>query len=89
MENINKIASRELRMLKRLQHHNIVSLIEAITFDNRLYLIFEYIDMNLLEYLKRYPKGMNITVAMKLIYQLCGGVRYCHENEVIGYIGYT
>ena len=81
-EEVYKIAMREMRMLKQLRHYNIIHLIEAIKKDGRLYLIFEYIDKTLLQFIKGYPSGIPWIVAKKLMYQLCNAIKFCHSKEV-------
>lgn len=43
---------REVKMLRMLKHPNIVLLKEAFKRKGRLYLVFEYIEKNLLEVLE-------------------------------------
>ena len=44
-------AIREISLLKELQHPNIVSLQDVIMQESRLYLIFEFLTMDLKKYL--------------------------------------
>ncbi len=46
-----KTINREIQVLKALKHPNIVDLHEAFRKDNRVFLVFEYVDNNMLEVL--------------------------------------
>uniref|UniRef100_A0A0A9YBD1 cyclin-dependent kinase n=1 Tax=Lygus hesperus TaxID=30085 RepID=A0A0A9YBD1_LYGHE len=43
-EGIPPTAIREISILREIQHPNVVSLKDVITFDGKLYLVFEYLD---------------------------------------------
>ena len=45
-------------MLRMLRHSNIVCLYEAFRRKGKLYLVFEYVDRNLLEVLEEHPNGI-------------------------------
>ena len=78
-----KTMKRELRMLQILQHENIVAFKEAFKRKGTLYLVFEYVDRNLLELLEQTPKGIEPQIIKKLIYQLCKAIKYLHSQDVI------
>ena len=78
-----KTMKRELRMLQILQHENIVDFKEAFKRKGTLYLVFEYVDRNLLELLEQTPKGLEPQTIKKLIYQLCKAIKYLHSQDVI------
>lgn len=48
-EVLRKTTLREVKILRMLRHNNIVSLTEAFRRKTKLYLVFEYVDKNLLE----------------------------------------
>lgn len=50
---------------------------------NRIHLVFEYIDKNLLEILEDKPNGIENTIVRKYIYQLLRAIEYCHRKDVI------
>ena len=50
-EGVPSTAIREVSLLKELQHPNIVSLKDVIMQEARLYLIFEFLTMDLKKYL--------------------------------------
>lgn len=49
---IPSTAIREISLLKKLKHPNIVELIEVIHFSKRLIMVFEYLDYDLRQYMK-------------------------------------
>ena len=46
---IKKIALREVKSLKNLDHKNVVKFKEAFKRDNKLNIVFEYVDKTVLE----------------------------------------
>lgn len=67
-------------MLKMLKHKNIVELKEAFKRKGRIYLVFEYVEKNLLEVLEEKPDGLEPDLICKLIYQLLKALEHCHAN---------
>ena len=82
-EIVKKTMKRELKMLKQLKHPNIVEFKEAFKKKKNLYLVFEYVDRNLLELLQSKPNGLDQKLIKNLIYQLCKSIKYLHENNII------
>ena len=50
---------------------------------NRLYLVFEYLEKNLLEVLEENPNGIELDLVCQYIYQLLKAIEYCHRKDVI------
>jgi len=50
-EGVPSTAIREISLLKELEHPNVVSLIDVIHTNRKLYLVFEFIDMDLRKYM--------------------------------------
>jgi cyclin-dependent kinase-like len=82
-ELVKKTMTRELRVLQMLKHDNIVEYKEAFKRKGNLFLVFEYVDKNLLELLQEHPKGLDPSVIKKVIYQLCKAIRYLHELNIV------
>lgn len=61
---------REVRMLRMLKYKNIVTLKEAFKRKGRLYLVFEYVEKNLLEVLEENSVGIDVSLSdhFKLLY---------------------
>nr|XP_042906619.1 cyclin-dependent kinase 1 [Parasteatoda tepidariorum]XP_042906620.1 cyclin-dependent kinase 1 [Parasteatoda tepidariorum]XP_042906621.1 cyclin-dependent kinase 1 [Parasteatoda tepidariorum]XP_042906622.1 cyclin-dependent kinase 1 [Parasteatoda tepidariorum] len=56
-EGVPSTAIREISMLKELQHPNIVGLLDVLMQESRLYLVFEFLSMDLKKYLDSIPNG--------------------------------
>mmetsp|Transcript_16335 Transcript_16335/g.24615 ORF Transcript_16335/g.24615 Transcript_16335/m.24615 type:complete len:754 (-) Transcript_16335:207-2468(-) len=82
-EVLRKTALREVKLLRLLRHCNIVSLTEAFRRKGKLYLVFEYVERNLLEVLEEQPQGLDPALVRHYIYQLCQAIHWCHSNDVI------
>ena len=59
-EAVRKTTIREVKVLRMLKHENIVQLKEVFRRQGKLYLIFEYVDRNLLEVLEEKPNGIEV-----------------------------
>jgi serine/threonine protein kinase len=59
-EGVPSTAIREISLLKEVQHPNIVSLLDVIHNDSKLYLVFEFLDLDLKRYMdSTFPNGMD------------------------------
>lgn len=63
-----KTIMREVKMLRMLKHNNIVLLKEAFKRKGRLYLVFEYIEKNLLEVLEENNSGIDPRRLRQFVY---------------------
>ena len=59
-----KTIMREVRMLRMLKYKNIVTLKEAFKRKGRLYLVFEYVEKNLLEVLEENSVGIDVSFSL-------------------------
>lgn len=87
-ECVKKTTLREVKILKSLKHENIVQLKEAFRRKGRLYLVFEYVDKNLLEIIEENPTGLKVIFIQSdkiksFIYQLCKALEFCHSHSII------
>ncbi len=53
-EGVPSTAIREISLLKELDHPNVVPLLDVIHADQKLYLVFEYLDMDLKKHMDDY-----------------------------------
>jgi cyclin-dependent kinase-like len=60
-EVVRKTIVREVKVLRMLKHENVVQLKEAFRRQGKLYLVFEYVDRNLLEVLEEKPNGIPVS----------------------------
>lgn len=84
-EGVPSTAIREISLLKELKHPNVVGLEDVIMQENRLYLIFEFLSMDLKKYLDQLPDGEFLdTVTLKsYMFQMCQAMCFCHQRRVI------
>jgi len=83
-EGIPSTAIREISLLKQLQHPNIVRLYDVILTDQKLTLVFEFLDQDLKKYLDSYgDRGLDAPTTKSFLWQLLKGICHCHENRVL------
>jgi len=85
-EGVPSTAIREISLLRELQHPNIVLLKEVLMQDAKLYLIFEFLTMDLKKYMETaVPKGgrMEKSLVKSYSYQLFQGMLFCHQRRVL------
>ncbi|KAJ5934614.1 Negative regulator of the PHO system [Penicillium verhagenii] len=78
-------AIREISLMKELKHESIVSLYDVIHTENKLMLVFEFMDRDLKKYMDtRGDRGQLDPVTIKsFMHQLLKGIAFCHENRVL------
>uniref|UniRef100_A0A4W3I300 Cyclin-dependent kinase-like 5 n=1 Tax=Callorhinchus milii TaxID=7868 RepID=A0A4W3I300_CALMI len=82
-EEVKETTLRELKMLRTLKQENIVELKEAFRRRGKLYLVFEYVEKNMLELLEEMPNGVQPEKAKNYIYQLIKAIDWCHKNDIV------
>lgn len=83
-EGVPSTAIREISLLKELRHENVVSLLEVIHQETKLYLVFEYLDLDLKKHMDSSPHISNDRMVIKgYVYQLCAGIAFCHAHRVL------
>ena len=80
---VQKTMKRELKMLQQLKHENIVEFQESFIHKGNLFLVFEYVEKNLLEVLEEMPDGLPPKLIKSFIYQICKALDYMHKNNMI------
>ncbi|CAD8145385.1 unnamed protein product [Paramecium pentaurelia] len=82
-EIVKKSIQREVKVLRLLRHLNIVELKEAFKRKGRIYLVFEYVERNLLEVLETSPNGLEPLYIKKTIFQLLKAIYCCHQHDIV------
>ncbi|GIL71091.1 hypothetical protein Vretifemale_1728 [Volvox reticuliferus] len=82
-EIVRKTTLREVKMLRALRQENIVNLKEAFRRKQKLYLVFEYVEHNLLEVLEEHPGGLEHEQVRNYVYQLVKAVGWCHQHNIV------
>ncbi|KOS18415.1 Negative regulator of the PHO system [Escovopsis weberi] len=78
-------AIREISLMKELKHENIVGLHDVIHTENKLMLVFEYMDGDLKRYMDTHGErgALKPTTIKSFMYQLLKGIDFCHQNRVL------
>ncbi|CAN4128401.1 unnamed protein product [Withania somnifera] len=77
-------AIREISLLKEMQHANIVRLQDVVHSEKRLYLVFEYLDLDLKKHMDSCPEFSKDPRLVKMfLYQILRGIAYCHSHRVL------
>ncbi|XP_009950749.1 PREDICTED: cyclin-dependent kinase 1 isoform X3 [Leptosomus discolor] len=82
-EGVPSTAIREISLLKELRHPNIVCLQDVLMQDSRLYLVFEFLSMDLKKYLDTIPSGQYLDHSRRYLYQILQGIVFCHSRRVL------
>ena len=75
------VVIREINLLLDLKHPNIVRLYDIIRRENEIYLIFEYMNTDLYQYLLANSRPLTDIRVKVYFYQLLNGLDYCHMNK--------
>ena len=70
---------REIKSLQKIRHPNIVRLKEVIREDNNLYMIFEFMNENLYELMKKRDRLFPEQTVKSIIFQVMQGLAYMHK----------
>ncbi|KAK9463955.1 kinase-like domain-containing protein [Lipomyces oligophaga] len=78
-------AIREISLMKELKHENVMSLYDVIHTENKLNLVFEYMDRDLKKYmdLRGDHGALDYATIKSFMYQLLNGIAFCHDNRVL------
>jgi len=82
-EGIPSTAIREITLLKELSNHpNIVTLKDVLYLNNKLYLIFEYLDQDLKQYIDS-VNALDPMLIKSYLYQMLKGTQHCHTHRIL------
>ena len=84
-EGIPATTIREILLLKNLRHSTIINLIEVIHSDDKMYLVFEYVETDLKKLIDDFSsqnKRFTPEIAKKMSLQLCTAVDFCHSKNI-------
>ena len=85
-EGVPSTAIREISLLKELRDDNIVRLFDIIHSDAKLYLVFEFLDLDLKKYMDNVgqkKEGLGPDIVKKFTYQLIKGTYFCHAHRIL------
>ncbi|KAK3760401.1 hypothetical protein RRG08_018629 [Elysia crispata] len=75
----------EISLLKELTFPNIVTLEDVLMQEHKLYLVFEFLSMDLKKYLDTIPSGklMDPMLVKSYLHQIVEGILFCHMRRVL------
>eukprot|EP00949_MAST-11_sp_MAST-11-sp1_P002205 g2205.t1 len=82
-EGVPSTAIREISLLKELRHPNIVTLMNVVHSKQKLYLVFEFLEQDLKQYMNARPNGLDPEEAKFFLYQVLCGIAYCHTHRIL------
>ncbi|KAF9148812.1 Cyclin-dependent kinase 3, partial [Mortierella sp. AD010] len=87
-EGVPSTAIREISLLKELRHVNVVQLLDIIHDETKLYLVFEFLDLDLKRYMDREAKatkidGLPMGQVKEYLFQLLQGIEFCHARRIL------
>ncbi|EKM51416.1 uncharacterized protein PHACADRAFT_263526 [Phanerochaete carnosa HHB-10118-sp] len=85
-EGVPSTAIREISLLKELKDDNVVRLLDIVHADQKLYLVFEFLDVDLKRYMDMGNKAGNplsLDLVKKFTHQLSSGLLYCHSHRIL------
>ncbi|XP_043499943.1 cyclin-dependent kinase-like 1 [Polistes fuscatus] len=80
---VRKLALREIRILKKLRHDNLINMIEVFRRRKRFYLVFEFLDHTVLDELERTGDGLGAEISKRYVFQVLRGLNFCHNNHIM------
>ncbi|KAJ3329130.1 Cyclin-dependent kinase catalytic subunit [Gonapodya sp. JEL0774] len=85
-EGVPSTAIREISLLqelRRVNSQNVVQLLETVHNDAKLYLIFEFLDMDLKRFMDKQERDITPDLIKRLLRQLIQGLESCHERRIL------
>jgi cyclin-dependent kinase 1 len=82
-EGIPSTTLREISVLRQLRHPNIVDLTDVVQSDGRLFLVFEFVEMDLKKYMEATDGPLSPQLIKSYTHQLLKGLEYCHVRGVM------
>lgn len=85
-EGVPSTAIREISLLKELKDDNVVRLLDIVHADQKLYLVFEFLDVDLKRYMENANRNGNPIspdLVKKFTHQLSSGLLYCHSHRIL------
>lgn len=70
-------------MLKLFKHENIVRLLQVFREEEKLYLVFEYVERTVLEELESSPDGIPLEKLKSITYQMVKALDFLHSHDIV------
>lgn len=83
-QQVNKVVQNEIRVLKSIDHPNIVKLLDIVATKDYIHIVLEYCDgLNLYEYMyNRGGKQLSESLARRIFIQLLNAMNYLHMHNI-------
>ncbi|KAJ4710207.1 Protein kinase PCTAIRE [Melia azedarach] len=81
VEGVPSYIVREVSLLKELQHENVVGFREVFSIENLVFLVFEYLDIDLHSFISKMV--LDPPVVKAILKQILLGLAYCHSVNVL------
>lgn len=82
-EGVPSTAIREISLLKKLNHPNIVQLFDVVDGDKHLYLVFEFLQQDLKKLLDFVKGGLDQALVKSYLFQLLNAISFCHLRCIL------
>lgn len=82
-EGVPSTAIREISLLKDLQHHSVVELFDVAIMDSSIYMIFEYLDMDLKKLLDKHKPSFTPKLVKSYMHQMLDAIAFCHMHRIL------
>ncbi|KXZ46110.1 CDKA1 protein [Gonium pectorale] len=83
-EGVPSTAIREISFLKELRHDNVVRLYDVLYCERRLYLVFEFLDLDLKKLMDATPNfSRNSRLIKTFMWQMLSGICFCHSRRIL------
>ncbi|KAG0198157.1 Cyclin-dependent kinase 3 [Mortierella sp. GBA30] len=86
-EGVPSTAIREISLLKELRHDNVVQLLDIVHDDTKLYLVFEFLDLDLKKYMdgvyNATGTGLPMDQVKRYLFQMILGIEFCHSRRIL------
>ncbi|XP_055379368.1 cyclin-dependent kinase 2 isoform X1 [Condylostylus longicornis] len=82
-EGVPSTAIREISLLKDLKHNCIVQLLDIVIADSNLYMVFEYLNMDLKKLMDKKKEILVPELVKSYMYQLLDALCFCHTNRIL------
>ncbi|KAK7696494.1 Cyclin-dependent kinase catalytic subunit [Cerrena zonata] len=85
-EGVPSTAIREISLLKELKDEHVVRLLDIVHADQKLYLVFEFLDVDLKRFMENCNKAgspISLDIVKRFTHQLTSGLLYCHSHRIL------
>ncbi|KAF9155247.1 Cyclin-dependent kinase 3 [Linnemannia schmuckeri] len=86
-EGVPSTAIREISLLKELKHNHVVQLLDVVHEESKLFLVFEFLELDLKKYMDTHTKAQNTGLPLQQVkeylHQLIQGVEFCHQRRIL------